>query len=150
MNRPDEERPEADEDALWRGIVEGYGERPEFPETGTSEPEVLEPTDTIPGEPEPGFEIPRELNEASWADEGHFVPPEPPPVPRPRGIRAVAWFGIFGIPALMLVLLLAHYTPPSPIGLIMIAWFVGGFGYLVATMNTGSDPDRGWNDGAVL
>ncbi|MCX6395869.1 MAG: hypothetical protein NTV23_05240 [Propionibacteriales bacterium] len=137
MTRPDE-------DAAWRDIVEGYGERPDFPDL-----EVVAPTPAA--EPAPAaFAEPAELSEASWADEGHFVPPAPPPVPRPRGLRAVAWFGLFGVPTLMLLLLLVNYTPPSPIGLLMIAWFVGGFGYLVATMNTSVDPDSGWDDGAVL
>ena len=147
MTRSDDESQKADEDAAWRDIVEGYGERPEFPDLDAVEPEpavVLEP------EPEPAFAVPRELGDATWEDEGHFVPPVPPPVPRPRGIRAVAWFGLFGVPALMLVLLIVHWTPPSPIGLIMIAWFVGGFGYLVATMKSSEDTDRGWDDGAVL
>lgn len=145
MSRPDDETPKADEDALWREIVDGYGDRPDFPDVEAAEPVAL-----IPAEPEPAYAVPRELSEATWEDEGHFVPPTPPPVPRPRGLRAVAWFGLIGIPALMLVLLIAHYTPPSPIGLLMIAWFVGGFGYLVATMNASDDTDRGWDDGAVL
>lgn len=143
MNRPDDEPRKADEDALWRDIVEGYGERPEFPDLEVAEA-VPEP------DPEPAYAEPRELDEATWEDEGHFVPPAPPPVPRPRGLRAVAWFGLFGVPTLMLMLLIANWTPPSPIGLLMIAWFVGGFGYLVATMNGSQDTDRGWDDGAVL
>lgn len=145
MNRPEEDPPKADDDAVWRDIVESYGDRPTLPDVpspAAAEPAVVEP--------ELDFEVPRELGSATWEDEGHFVPPEPPPVPRPQGLRAIAWFGLFGVPALMLVLLIVHYSPPSPIGLIMIAWFVGGFGYLVATMNRPDDPDRGWDDGAVL
>lgn len=142
MTRPDDEAPKADEEALWRDIVDGYGERPDFPD--------LEAAAVARVEPDLAHASPDELGEATWEDEGHFVPPTPPPVPRPRGVRAVAWFGLFGVPLLMLVLLIARYTPPSPIGLLMIAWFVGGFGYLVATMKSSEDPDRGWDDGAVL
>ena len=145
MSRPEDESAPTDEDALWRDIVAGYGERPDFPEP---EPEILAPSPQL--HTGPAFDEPRELDEASWEDEGHFVPPVPPPVPRPQGIRAVAWFGLFGMPALMLVLLITQFSPPSPVGLLMIAWFVAGFGYLVATMNRGEDPDRGWDNGAVL
>ncbi|MET3963574.1 hypothetical protein ABIE44_003508 [Marmoricola sp. OAE513] len=134
MSRPDE-------DALWRDIVDSYGDRPEFPD-------VVPEQEPVPARPAP--EVPHELDAAAWEDEGRFVPPEPPPVPRPRGVRALAWFGLFGIPALMLVMVIAHWSPPSPTGLLMIAWFVGGFGYLVATMNGPRDPDSGWDDGAVL
>lgn len=147
MNRFEEDPPKADDDDVWRDIVESYGDRPEFPDLSGPQPAVPDLADVEPG---PVIEEPRELSSATWEDEGHFVPPEPPPVPRPQGLRAVAWFGLFGVPALMLLLVITHYSPPSPIGLIMIAWFVGGFGYLVATMNGPDDPDRGWDDGAVL
>lgn len=145
MSRPEDDARRADDDAAWRDIVDSYGERPEFPdldEVATAEPE--QPREAVP------FELAEAMDAATWEDEGHFVPPVPPPVPRPQGLRALAWFGLFGVPTLMLVLLVAHYTPPSPIGLLMIAWFVGGFGYLVATMGGAEDPDRGWDDGAVL
>ena len=150
MNRPEDEPRQADDDAVWRDIVDSYGDRPDFPEMHSPEsPEAATPAPE-PLAPEPVFDVPVELGAATWDDEGHFVPPEPPPVPRPQGLRAVAWLGLFGVPALLLVLLLIHYSPPSPIGLLMIIWFVGGFGYLVATMNGPSDPDSGWDDGAVL
>lgn len=142
MNRSGEDPPQADDDAVWRDIVDSYGDRPDFPEVAAPEPAEVDPALAI--------DVPLELGSASWEDEGHFVPPVPPPVPRPQGLRAVAWFGLFGVPAIMLVLVITHYAPPSPIGLIMIAWFVGGFSYLVATMDGREDQDRGWDDGAVL
>lgn len=148
MNRPDDDARKADEDAAWADIVASYGDRPDFPEAPAPQVEAPEP-EPVP-DPDGYPAVPRELDAATWDDEGHFVPPEPPPVPRPEGVRAVAWFGLIGMPALVLLLTIVHYTPPSPIGLLMIVWFVGGFGYLVATMNGPSDPDRGWDDGAVL
>lgn len=126
MNQPE------DEDAAWRSIVAGYGEQPRIP---------------VQAEPEPAAEP---TAPDSWEDEGHFVPPAPPPVPRPRGLRAAAWFGVFGVPLLMVILVIVSYSPPAPIGLLMVIWFVGGFGYLVATMDRDQDPDSGWDDGAVL
>jgi hypothetical protein len=145
VNRPEDDRRKADdEDAVWRDIVDSYGERPEFPDAAPPEP---------PPAPEPvvAFEVPHELSAATWEDEGHYVPPEPPPVPVPQGPRAVAWAGVLGMPLLMLVLVIVGWSPPSPTGLLMVVWFVGGFGYLVATMR-GSDDEGGWDDdnGAVL
>ena len=134
MNRPDE-------DTAWKDIVDSYGDRPEFPEFP---PEPAPRAEWPEPEPEP-FEL-----EATWEDEGHFVPPEPPPLPRPRGLRALAWAGVFGMPALMILLVIVRWSPPSPVGLIMIVWFIGAFGYLVATMDGPRDPDDDWDNGAVL
>jgi hypothetical protein len=63
-------------------------------------------------------------------------------------VRLAAWFGLFGVPTLALLAIVAGVSLPSPVSLLLIAWFVGGFGYLVATMSR--DPDSGWDDGAVL
>jgi hypothetical protein len=145
VTTPEDDRRKADEDAVWRDIVESYGDRPTFPEP-EPEPEPVAPA------PEAAvvFEIPRELS-VTADDEDHFVPPEPPPVPVPQGPRAIAWAGVFGMPLLMLVLVIVNWSPPSPTGLLMVVWFVGGFGYLVATMR-GSGDDDPWSgdDGAVL
>ena len=107
MSSREEDSRRAREDADWQALVDSYGERPEFPE---AEPAPVE-------EPYP-FEddLPAELRDD---DEEGFVPPTPPPLQRPHGLRA-------------------------------LAWFVGGFGYLVATMSGPKDPDAGWDDGAVL
>jgi hypothetical protein len=138
VNSPAEEPRKADdEDAAWRDIVDSYGERPDLPE-----PEPFQLDSTLGAS--------SMMSAATWEDEGHFVPPEPPPVPRPHGPRALAWFGVFGVPMLMVILVIMRYSPPSPIGLLMVIWFVGGFGYLVATMGGDHDADSGWNDGAVL
>jgi hypothetical protein len=70
-------------------------------------------------------------------------------VPRPRGLRLAAWIGLFGVPVAALLCAVLGVSVPSIVGLVMIVWFVAGFGYLVATMS-GRDPDSGWDDGAVL
>jgi hypothetical protein len=126
------------EDADWRAIVARYGDTPEFPEPPKAAPEPV------------AFEVPVELVSPRWDDEEGFVPPEPPPLPRPRGVRLAAWLGLFGVPALVVVGLLLNISLPSYVGLLCLAWFVGGFGYLVATMAGPRDPDLGGDDGAVL
>lgn len=127
------------EDADWRAIVEQYGDAPEFPEPAKPAPE-----------PPMVFEVPAELGFADQDDEDGFVPPPPPPLPRPRGVRLLAWVGLFGVPALVVLGLIVNVSLPSYVGLLCLAWFVGGFGYLVATMAGPKDPDSGWDDGAVL
>ncbi len=88
---------------------------------------------------------------ATWDDEGHFVPPPPPPLPKLDPRRKAAWIGLFGAPALTLVLLVLSIGVPQWFAFLLGLSFVGGFGYLVATMpdNGSSDPWSG-DDGAQV
>lgn len=153
MTGSEDQSRQAREEAEWRAIVENYGDRPELPEPPDTGPPDTGPPAADPPQfaaPDPGPAEPYELAGGD-ADE-HFVPPPAPPVPRPQGLRLIAWSGVFGVPALALVLLLLGVSLPSLLGLGMIVWFVGGFGYLVATMSNpppGEGPG-GWDDGAVL
>jgi hypothetical protein len=94
---------------------------------------------------------PVEVARAQPADrdgEEHFVPPEPPPVPRATPSRRLAWCGLFLPPLLMLAAVVLDWTFPSWVALGLVAAFVGGFVFLVATMpRNGGD---GWGDGAVV
>jgi len=135
----DGEAPDAREDAAWQAIVEHFGDRAALSET--------ELASTAP-EPEPAIEMPAELAGSPW-DDDHFEPPEAPAVRMPQGARLIAWLGLFGVPAIALICVMARFSLPSFLDLLLLIWFVGGFGYLVATMNTGRDHD-GWDDGAVL
>ena len=138
MSSREEEARRAREDADFQALVDSYGDRPEFPEPAQAAPFV-----------EPEQDVPAEL--AHTDDEERYVPPPPPPLPpRPHGLRALAWFGLFGVPALVLLSIIANVSVPSPVSLLFLVWFVGGFGYLVATMSGPKDPDAGWDDGAVL
>jgi hypothetical protein len=136
---------QAREEAEWRSIVENFGERAEIPEI-----EPL-PAATYEAEPEvDAYEGPAELAPSLLSDEDRFIPAPPPPVPRAHGLRLAAWLGLFGVPLLGLVGVVLGISLPSTLGLFLVAWFVGGFGYLVATMGNGKGPDSGWDDGAVL
>ncbi|QWC85647.1 hypothetical protein KLP28_02425 [Nocardioidaceae bacterium] len=75
-----------------------------------------------------------------------YVPPEPPPLPRPRGAKGFAWVGVIGVPLLFLVLTILDVRLVSGGGLLLLLWFIGSFGYLVGTMR--DDPGDGWDDGA--
>jgi hypothetical protein len=143
--RPD--RPEgagsAAQDAAWRDIIAHYGERAELgPDEVTEErTDVRRP---IPRpEDDPDRWVPPELAEE------HYVPPPPPPLPHPTGARLLGWLGLFGSPAIMLICLLAGISLPSWIGVLLFFAFLGGFGYLVATMRRHDDSDP-WDDGAVI
>jgi hypothetical protein len=134
----EEEARRAREDADWQAFIDSYGEAPEFPDGVAPARPAEEPEDYLPPE-------------LAYADtEDGYVPPPPPPLPRPHGLRALAWFGLFGVPTLVLLCIMVNISLPSMLSLLFLAWFVGGFGYLVATMNGPKDPDAGWDDGAVL
>jgi hypothetical protein len=87
-------------------------------------------------------------SDATWEDEGHFVPPEPPPVEVPEPRRLVAWTGVTVSPLIMLVCIVFGLTVPDWLAFLMVAGFVGGFVTLVLTMK--HDDDTWPDDGAVL
>ncbi|MCW2868163.1 MAG: hypothetical protein JWR20_2351 [Marmoricola sp.] len=161
-----------DEDALWRAIVENYGERARLDPDGptTPAPTAGPPSGRTPARPGPpakrppardltgGVDIPevppslRDLDgpvhREPPEDGEHFVPPPPPPVPLASPPRLLAWIGLFGVPVLVLVALVAGWPVPSWLGLLLTVWFVGGFVFLVASMRPG--PRGEDDDGAVL
>jgi hypothetical protein len=79
--------------------------------------------------------------------EERFVPPPPPPLPKPPPDRLLAWLGLFGSPAVLLVCLVAGVHLPSWLGYLLVGSFIGGFVYLVVKMPRGEDIDP-WDDGA--
>ena len=128
-----------DDDAAWQQIVAIYGEEPEIECFAAPS---ADPRPILPTPPAPQWIHGQE-------DEQGYVPPPPPPVPRPVGLRLVAWLGIFGVPILVLVLLVTGSSLPGWGGVLCLAWFVGGFAYLVATMGHGAGSDEG-DDGARI
>lgn len=138
----DEERTRAAaEEALWRSIIENYGDRPQLDD---------EPTVEVPPSPRaldvPTRDEPAEL--ATSDREEHYVPPVPPPLPKPPPARLLAWTGLFGVPTIVLIALVAHLVLPPWLGLVLMFWFVGGFVFLVASMRPGQSDD--YDDGARL
>lgn len=80
-------------------------------------------------------------------DEGHFVPPEPPPLPEADTTAKFAWLGVIGGPILLLLAVLLSWEMTWWLATVSIGGFVGGFATLVARMKTddedGDDPGRG-------
>ncbi|UDY22516.1 hypothetical protein [Nocardioides sp. Kera G14] len=132
------------EDAAWAEIVAHYGDHPEFTEP-TPEPVVAHVFDDDVDE------------EPVWQEDndpflpGGFVAPDPGPLGW-HGWRSVAWIGVLGSPALALiwtlVVQLTGWHAPTLLGYLLGAAFLGGFGYLVATMP--KERDDPWDDGARL
>ncbi|HEY1135796.1 MAG TPA: hypothetical protein VGE77_14575 [Nocardioides sp.] len=148
-----------DEEA-WRAIVENYGERAELEDTwdAAAGRDTTDPTDpTDPADPaddlvvsggsggsgDSGDPVPprRELEE-------RFVPPTPPPLPRPAPPRLAAWCGVLGMPVVVIVLIVLGVATPPWATTAMVLWFLGGFAYLVASM-PGDRPDDGDNGARV-
>jgi hypothetical protein len=154
---PDGEDLPLDEDAAWRAIVENYGARPELVPSAEAEPPVAPPPAAPPARSSlfdraylDAQAAEDDRAEASWSDEGHFVPPEPPPVPGTTPARRLAWIGLFGSPALMLLAVVTRVTFPSWLSMGLVVAFVGGFVFLVATMDRPGGDGWGGDDGAVL
>ncbi len=83
-------------------------------------------------------------------DEARWTPPPPPSIPHPEPRRGLAWVCLFGTPVFALVLLVLGLTPPGWATLMMVAAFVGGFAYLVATMSAAPPDPWSGDDGARL
>lgn len=163
-------RVQRDDDEAWRAIVDNYGERARLEEPAPEARDRARPEDQAadagaagPAEPEPleGTVLPPRRSEhpaddpSAYRDpielqdhDDRFVPPVPPPLPRPRGLRAVAWAGVFGSPAVLLICLLVGISLPQLLAYVLVAGFVGGFVYLVWQMPRG--PRDPFDDGAVV
>lgn len=74
-------------------------------------------------------------------DEGHFVPPEPPPLPEADVTAKFAWLAVVGGPVLMLVAVLLQWDMTWWLTTLCVGGFLGGFATLVARMS-GADDDE--------
>jgi hypothetical protein len=85
------------------------------------------------------------------ADDEHFVPPTPPPLPKLDSITKGAWTALFGGPAYLVVATVAGWSVSGITAFCAVAAFVTGFALLVLRMNEPGPggPDDG-EDGAVV
>ncbi|MDQ0990417.1 hypothetical protein [Streptomyces sp. V3I7] len=83
-------------------------------------------------------------------DEGHFVPPEPPPLPAADTTAKFAWLGVVGGPILLLLAILLGWEMTWWLATLGIGGFLGGFVTLVTRMRTDDDEDDGPGSGAVV
>ncbi|MFE1977711.1 hypothetical protein [Streptomyces hygroscopicus] len=81
-------------------------------------------------------------------DEGHFVPPEPPPLPESDTTSRFAWLGVLGGPLLLLGVVVFQVEMTWWITTLGVGGFLGGFLTLVLRMkdddeDEDDDPGRG-------
>ncbi|MEU0527804.1 hypothetical protein [Streptomyces niveus] len=84
------------------------------------------------------------------SDEGHFVPPEPPPLPEADVTAKFAWLAVIGGPVLMLLAVLFQWEMTWWLTTVCIGGFLGGFVTLVARMQHGDEEDDDPGRGAVV
>ncbi|MEU0006361.1 hypothetical protein ABZ079_19355 [Streptomyces sp. NPDC006314] len=175
--RDDEQGVPFDEDAVWRAIIAGYGEEPPDPpgsrpfksvedlaliekdaesdRDDSAEAQPVRPLGSsvsfAPGvgprdhtAPEPSDD------DFGEDDEGHFVPPEPPPLPAADTTAKFAWLGVVGGPVLLLLAVLLGWDMTWWLTTLGIGGFLGGFATLVMRMRTDDDEDGDPGRGAVV
>ncbi|MFR0352078.1 hypothetical protein [Streptomyces sediminimaris] len=176
---PDEQGVPFDEAAAWAAIVAGYGEEPKDPpgakpfksvedlallEPETDdEPEKEAPRQDGPARPlggsvsfAPGVgprdhQVPEPSeDDFDEDDEGHFVPPEPPPLPAADTTAKFGWLGVIGGPVLLLLAVVLGWEMTWWLATLSIGGFVGGFTTLVVRMRTDDDEDDDPGRGAVV
>ena len=92
----------------------------------------------------------RDWDWASASDEEHYVPPEPPPFPKPRAGTVVGMLLIaIGLLLLIVPTIIGLGTRiGTPLGLVALA---AGIGWLVLRIRHGNPPDQGdRGDGAQI
>ncbi|MBU7599520.1 hypothetical protein JGS22_018305 [Streptomyces sp. P38-E01] len=95
---------------------------------------------------------PRDWQPAESDEDDHFVPPEPPPLPKLDTTARFAWLAVLGGPALLFGAVLFQIPMNWWITTLGIGGFLGGFGTLIARMRS-EDDEEGFEDpgrGAVV
>ncbi|MGY5129988.1 hypothetical protein [Streptomyces nigrescens] len=75
-------------------------------------------------------------------DEGHFTPPEPPPLPKADTTTKFAWLAVVGGPMLLVAMVLLQQPVTWWITVLGIGGFLGGFATLVARMKDDDEDDN--------
>ncbi|MCX4233016.1 hypothetical protein ACH4Y0_23790 [Streptomyces sp. NPDC020707] len=83
-------------------------------------------------------------------DEGHFVPPEPPPLPAADATAKFAWLGVIGGPVLLLLAVLLGWEMTWYLATLGIGGFLGGFATLVGRMRGDEEDEDDPGRGAVV
>lgn len=152
-------------------LVAGYDDPPDPPAEGVAShrpwpaSEDVDDSDEAPERREPDADEPATVSigsglvisstdplntEATWDDEGHFVPPTPPPLPRLEPLTLLAWVGVIGSVLIAVLATLVGWVIPRLILTAMIVGFIGGVVVLIARISRDpADPDHP-DDGAVV
>ncbi len=148
------EQPDNVDDTFAR-IVAGYDSRPERGDVAPwpAAEDVEEQTTSVDAPFEYRQADPFGFQPAAapgWDEEDHFVPPAPPPLPRPEPLTLLAWAGVLGAPFAFVLAAVSGLVLPRMVTGALVVGFVGGIFWLIATTSRrpgeGYDPD----DGAVV
>ncbi|RPK74977.1 hypothetical protein EES45_25955 [Streptomyces sp. ADI97-07] len=127
------------------------GRPPEKQSLGSSvvfAPGVAGPRDYEVAEPPDGDA--HDPDDPDDSEEGHFVPPEPPPLPEADVTAKFAWLAVVGGPVLMLIAVLLQWEMTWWLTTLCIGGFLGGFATLVARMPHDDEDDAEPGSGAVV
>ena len=113
---------------------------PSWPEDDNASYDPGAGVGALEGDDEDAFD-----NSYDPADEDHFEPPSPPPLPRPRKVTIGACAAI----VIGLLLLITNLDGGS-FTAVAILTILGGVVSLVWHMRQGPPTDSGWDDGAVV
>jgi hypothetical protein len=177
---PEEKGVPIDEEAAWAAIVAGYGEEPADPpgarpfrsiedlalpdpepaggkgdETKIEPPKPPKPLGSsisfAPGVGPRDYTAPEPSeDDFDEGDEGHFVPPEPPPLPTADTTARFAWLGMIGGPLLLLLAVVFGWDMTWWLTTLGVGGFLGGCATLVVRMKTDDDGDDDPGRGAVV
>lgn len=161
-----------DEEAAWAQIVASFGTLTRPGEGDWPDAENLPEDGSAPGPPAAATGVPpagdgipviprayviklpapgpRDFAAADDEDEGHFVPPEPPPLPEADVTTKFAWLAVLGGPLLMVVYVLLGEQMPWWAVVVGVGGFLGGFGTLIGRMKDPDDEDDDPDGGAVV
>lgn len=144
-----QEPTDSEVDVSFAALVAGWDDaRTSWPETSSTDVELAPSPATTPT---PGPEPARELGDADDLDEdeGHYEPPESPPMPALHratvGALALIALGMFLVFVPGVIGLAA--TTGFGLGLLSIT---GGLAWLLSRLRPGPPTDSGWDDGAQL
>jgi hypothetical protein len=156
--------PQSDEDEVWRQIVASFNDTAERDSADQPWPD----SENLPSEPprrvikqpdeeerllmEDDFADPETDSDPEQAedDEGHYVPPQPPPLPKTDVTTKIAWLALFGGPAYLLLSAALGWHLQGWMLFTAVAAFIGGFVALVVRMGDGPPSDSGWDNGAAI
>jgi hypothetical protein len=124
----------------------------------TDEPKEDEPAKSLgssisfaPGVGPRDYSVPEPAEDDFDADdEGHFVPPEPPPLPAADATAKFAWLAVIGGPVLLLLAVVLNWDMTWWLATLGIGGFLGGFATLVMRMKTDDEDDDDPGRGAVV
>ncbi|MEV7405415.1 hypothetical protein AB0N93_34120 [Streptomyces sp. NPDC091267] len=120
---------------------------PKPPEKPLGSSVVFAPGVGGPRDYEPAESAAGDSDDADDSGEGHFVPPEPPPLPEADVTSKFAWLAVVGGPILLLLAVLLQWEMTWWLTTVCVGGFLGGFVTLVARMEhddeDGDDPGRG-------